>query len=61
VWFDGERATLTDEGRAAHDAAAQRVEQVRASLADGIEAADWATTMRTLERMARNLGWEPRA
>ncbi|MDN4613128.1 hypothetical protein P5G50_01575 [Leifsonia sp. F6_8S_P_1B] len=58
VWFDGDRATLTDEGRAAHDAAEQRVEQVRASLADGIDPADWATTMRTLERMAGNLGWE---
>lgn len=59
VWFDGDRATLTDEGRAAHDAASERIRTVRASLADGIDPADFATTMATLEAMARNLGWTP--
>ncbi|GIT78772.1 hypothetical protein LLS1_04410 [Leifsonia sp. LS1] len=60
VWFDGESATLTDEGRAAHDAAFARVQEVRAAATDGISAEDYATTLSTLERMARNLGWEPR-
>lgn len=59
VWFDGDRATLTDEGRAAHDAAFARVREVRAALAAGIPADDYATTLATLEAMARNLGWEP--
>ena len=59
VWFDGDRATLTDEGRAAHDAAFERVETVRAELVNGIPEADYATTMATLEAMARNLGWRP--
>jgi hypothetical protein len=59
VWFDGDRATLTDEGRAAHDAAFERVQAVRAELVDGIPEADYATTMATLEAMARNLGWRP--
>ncbi|WP_285115170.1 MarR family winged helix-turn-helix transcriptional regulator [Leifsonia sp. fls2-241-R2A-40a] len=61
VWFDGDRATLTDEGRAAHDAAFERVQSVRAELANGISEGDYATTMRTLEAMARNLGWHPAA
>ena len=59
VWFDGDRATLTDEGRAAHDRAFERVREVRAQLADGIPEADYATAMQTLETMARNLGWRP--
>lgn len=59
VWFDGDRATLTDEGRAAHDSAFERVQAVRTELANGIPEADYATTLATLEKMARNLGWQP--
>ncbi|MGN6426548.1 MAG: hypothetical protein ACTHMF_06990 [Leifsonia sp.] len=59
VWFDGDRATLTDEGRAAHDAAFERVQRVRSTLADGLSEQDVATTMATLQAMARNLGWTP--
>ena len=59
VWFDGDRATLTDEGRAAHDRAFERVQTVRAELANGIAEGDYAVTMATLETMARNLGWRP--
>lgn len=59
VWFDGDRATLTDEGRAAHEQAFERVRAVRADLAEGIPEADYATTLATLEAMARNLGWRP--
>lgn len=59
VWFDGDAATLTDEGQAAHDAAFERIRAVRASVTDGIDPADLATTMATLEAMARNLGWSP--
>jgi len=59
VWFDGDRATLTDEGRAAHDAAFERVQTVRAELVNGIPEADYATALATLEAMARNLGWRP--
>ena len=59
VWFDGDRATLTDEGLAAHDAAFERVQRVRSTLADGLSEQDVATTMATLQAMARNLGWTP--
>ncbi|WP_426625663.1 hypothetical protein ACPPVW_06280 [Leifsonia sp. McL0607] len=61
VWFDGDTATLTDEGRAAHDAAFERIRALRASVSEGIDPADLATTLATLEAMARNLGWTPPA
>ncbi|MBO1738045.1 hypothetical protein [Leifsonia sp. TF02-11] len=61
VWFDGDTATLTDEGRAAHDAAFERISALRASVSAGIDPADLATTLATLEAMARNLGWTPPA
>ena len=57
VWFDGDRATLTDEGRAAHDAAAERMGAVREALTEGIDSRDLTTALATLEAMARNLGW----
>jgi hypothetical protein len=50
-------ATLTDAGRTAHDDAEARVKQVRASVAEGISDEDYRTTLATLEKMARNLGW----
>jgi hypothetical protein len=61
VWFDGDTATLTDEGRTAHDAAFERIRALRRSVTEGIDPADLATTMATLEAMARNLGWTPAA
>jgi hypothetical protein len=51
-------AVLTPEGRAAHDDAYERIRKLRSSVADGISADDYATTMATLEAMARNLGWD---
>ncbi|WP_345762352.1 hypothetical protein [Diaminobutyricibacter sp. McL0608] len=56
VLADG-AATLTDAGRATHDEAESRVKELRASVSDGIDDADYQTTMATLEKMARNLGW----
>jgi hypothetical protein len=52
-------AELTPAGRAAHDDAFARIRKLRSSVADGISAEDYATTMATLEAMARNLGWVP--
>ncbi|WP_431278615.1 hypothetical protein [Leifsonia poae] len=48
---------MTDAGREAHDAAFERIRSLRESVADGISEADYATTLATLEAMARNLGW----
>jgi hypothetical protein len=57
VVLDDSGATLTDAGRAAHDAAQSRVTELRASVTEGISEADYRTTIATLEQMARNVGW----
>ncbi|HEV7955619.1 MAG: transcriptional regulator [Microbacteriaceae bacterium] len=49
---------LTPRGRQSFERLAEVVGTIRASLADGVDEADYDTTVRTLERMARNLGWE---
>ncbi len=57
-------ATLTEAGRGAHDEAQSRVTLLRASVTEGISEADYQTTLATLEKMARNVGWtdaEPEA
>ena len=43
------------------DTAAERIRTARATVSEGIDPADLATTLATLEAMARNLGWTPRA
>lgn len=50
---------LTAEGERVHDAVLKNVQMVRASVTDGISDDDYATTMSTLERIARNVGWVP--
>ena len=48
---------LTPLGRQSFERLAEVVEGIRASLAGDIAPADYDATTRTLERMARNLGW----
>ncbi|WBU37304.1 hypothetical protein [Homoserinibacter sp. YIM 151385] len=56
-WVDASdgRYHLTEQGLAAHDAQHARISEFRASVREGIDDADWATTMATLERIAENL------
>ena len=49
--------SLTDPGRAALAALASTVDKTRVITADGISEQQYAQTLQTLERMARNLGW----
>lgn len=51
------RYTLTERGRVAHSGLGERVEALRAGMAEGVDEADYATTTATLEQLARNLGW----
>ncbi|WP_394553550.1 MarR family winged helix-turn-helix transcriptional regulator [Agromyces sp. MMS24-JH15] len=53
-----ELPTLTDEGRAARDRLEASVEGLRARIAGAVPADDFATTLRTLEAVARELGWD---
>jgi hypothetical protein len=50
------RWTLTEEGRAAKDRLASRVDDVRRRVAGAVSDEDFATTRRTLEAIARDLG-----
>ncbi|HET9142137.1 MarR family transcriptional regulator [Actinophytocola sp.] len=51
-WVTGH--TLTDAGRAAHTAVADRVRAGRLRLTEGISAEEYATAVAVLERMAAN-------
>lgn len=52
------RYALTVSGRKQHDALHTKMTELRARAGEGIAQDDFATTLRTLETMARNLGWE---
>ena len=49
--------SLADAGRTALTALASTVDKTRSITADGITEQEYAHTLKTLERMARNLGW----
>jgi hypothetical protein len=61
-WLTSEDGTfaITDEGSRMTAALGERISSVRATVGNGISDADYATTIATLEAMARNLGWKPR-
>jgi hypothetical protein len=48
---------LTERGRGALDRLAAVIDAQRTLVAEGVSDEDNATTVETLERMARNLGW----
>lgn len=49
---------LTDDGRAALEALGERVSGIRSRVANAVPAEDYATTVATLEAIARELGWD---
>lgn len=58
VRADGETWTLTDEGRAAKERLGAVVDGIRATVSDAVSAEDMATTLASLEGIARALGWD---
>lgn len=55
-----DRLELTPAGRERLDQVkARSVQQLRDRVATGLTRADYDTTLRTLEQIARNLGWTP--
>ena len=54
---DGQVASLTDQGRTALTRLAGLVAGLRERLSRDVDPADYTTTVGTLEKMARNLGW----
>lgn len=53
--------TLTDEGRAAHERLGGIVDGVRSRVAGAVSPEDFATTLSSLEAIARELGWDEQA
>src|SRR6185436_8524242 len=52
------RFTLTERGQSAHDGLAEVVTELRVTLVADVSEADQDQAAATLERMARNLGWD---
>jgi hypothetical protein len=55
---EGEGWTLTDEGRAAKERLGTLVEEIRAKVAEAVSPEDMATTLASLEKIARAFGWD---
>ncbi len=57
VELGGTEYRLTKRGAIAHERLAEVIGELRTHSTEGISAEDYASTLATLERMARNLGW----
>jgi hypothetical protein len=57
VTLDDDQWTLTDEGRAARERLGELVDGVRKRVAGAVSPEDYATTIASLEAIARELGW----
>lgn len=55
---DGDGWMLTDEGRATKDRLDALVDDIRTRVSGAVSAEDMATTLASLERIARALGWD---
>lgn len=57
-WIAGAPPVLTDAGREARDRLEVQVRALRERVAGAVSAEDFATTLRSLEAIARELGWD---
>ena len=57
-WVEGVPPVLTESGREALARLDEQVATLRARIASAVPAEDFATTLRTLEAVARELGWD---
>ncbi|MGW4929268.1 MarR family winged helix-turn-helix transcriptional regulator [Agromyces sp. NPDC004153] len=57
-WVEGAPPLLTDAGREALARLEEQVRTLRERIAGAVPAEDFATTLRTLEAVARELGWD---
>lgn len=57
IAIDDDAVTLTDEGRAAQERLSGLVADIRSEVAGATSPEDYATTIATLEAIARQLGW----
>ena len=57
-WIAGAPPVLTEAGREARDRLEVQVRALRERVAGAVSAEDFATTLRSLEAIARELGWD---
>ena len=57
-WVEGAPPVLTDAGREARDRLEGQVSALRERIAGAVSSEDFATTLRSLEAIARELGWD---
>lgn len=57
-WISGFPPVLSDAGREARDRLGRQVSALRERVAGAVSADDFATTLRSLEAIARELGWD---
>ena len=57
-WITGAPPVLTEAGREARDRLEVQVRALRERVAGAVSADDFATTLRSLEAIARELGWD---
>lgn len=57
-WVEGTPPTLTAAGRAGLERLTEQVSALRARVAGAVTPEDFATTLATLEAVARELGWD---
>lgn len=50
--------SISEKGKVAYDRLSTVVQGIRDAVADGFDEDEYATTLNSLERMARNLGWD---
>lgn len=55
---EGDGWTLTDDGRAAKDRLGAIVDGIRSKVADAVSEEEMATTLASLEKIARAFGWD---
>ncbi|WP_337001366.1 MULTISPECIES: hypothetical protein [unclassified Microbacterium] len=55
---EGDGWTLTDDGRAAKERLGALVDEIRTKVADAVSPEDMATTLASLEKIARAFGWD---
>ncbi|WEK61236.1 MAG: hypothetical protein P0Y60_00310 [Candidatus Microbacterium colombiense] len=58
---DGDGWTLTDEGRAAKERLGAIVDGIRSKVSDAVPDEEMATTLASLEKIARAFGWDEEA
>ncbi|QCY45961.1 Transcriptional regulator [Glutamicibacter creatinolyticus] len=59
IAHEGEYFSITERGSTSLSTLSELVDQIREQCGENLSEDQYATTVASLEQMARNLGWEP--